>query len=531
MNLSYALERCLQDLEAGATIEECVARYPELEAELRPLLQTAAALREAPRVAPSLRFKQATRERILHQAPPATSFIGRDGRVHQPVVVPWWQRLGQMLGQLRLGPAIAGAVASIILLVVLGGTVVSAAGSSMPDSPLYPVKRLTERLQLVFTEDRIDQTTLHLQFAERRIEEAVTVPAEAPALVDDYQRELNAALNILIQLQREGVNPADLESLVGPALRNQRETLDESGRTRLPEPSYQKAVIALYAVQAWLDELRPETVTVSQPPPGPTSLPPSPTDSAPAAVPPTATSELTETPEPPTPTEPLAGGLGESPTATTTPPPTEAPGITPSPTEIPGPAATSTTAPAATATTPAPIPPTSTPVPPSPTPVPLSPTSTPAPPTPTNTPEPYPPVSPTPVPVTPTDTPEPYPPALPTPTPLPRSPTSTAVNRAPVIRSFTCDPYQIALGGRALLTWDAYDPDGDDFIMALNGFPGVGTIIAGPEPSRSAYYIANFELDPGQTATITISLTVKDSRGADTQSSIQIQVVSPSGEN
>jgi hypothetical protein len=529
MNLADALEHCLRDLEAGATVDECVARYPEFEDELRPLLQTVATLRAAPHIAPSLKFKQATRQRILNLQPPATSDFAPDGRVRERRAVPWWQRLGQTLGQLRLGPAMAGAMAAIIFLVLLGGTVVSAAGGSMPDSPLYPVKRLTERVQLAFAGDRIDQTDLHLEFAGRRIEEAITVPAKAPALISDYEQELGVALSILIELQQEGINPARLESLANPALTSQRTTLESNARARLPEPSYQEAVTALNTVQAWVDELHSETVATDQP--RSTPVTPSPTAGAPAAAP-TVTPELTvpaivstqmpestATPEAPAPTEPSAGVLGTPPTATPTVlSPTEAPSVTPSP--------ALTSKPAATATP--------TPEPPTRTPVPASPTLTPVPPTATDTPEPYPPASPTPTPVTPTpvpptatDTPEPYPPVPLTSTPPTPSPTPMPANQAPVIRSLSCSPCEIAPGGRASLAWDAYDPDGDPFTKTWDAFPGVGTIQPGPDQFH-AYYIANFELDPGQTATITISLSVTDSRGGSSQKSVQVRVISPS---
>jgi len=533
MNLADALEHCLHDLEAGATVDECVARYPEFAEELRPLLQTATALREAPHVAPSLNFKQATRQRILNPSPPAGSIVARDGRVRERPALPWWQRLGQ----LRLGPAVAGAMAAIIFLILLSGTVVSASGGSMPSSPLYPVKRLTERVQLAFTGDSIDQIGLHLRFAQRRIEEAVTVPTKAPALIGDYERELAASLRSLIQLREEGVSPARLESLASVALAKQRATLGTAARTQLPEPTYQEAVAALDTVQGWVDGLYPETVAGSQPTPTPEMA--SPTAGAPAVEPsetpevvapvtrPPQTPQPTTTSEPPTPTEPSSGVLGESPTATapsateTLVPPTPAA----SPTPVFSPTASLT-----------PVPPSPTPVPPSPTPVPASPTPTPVPPTATDTPEPYPPASPTPTPVTPTpvpptatDTPEPYPPVAPTATPAPPTPTPEPANQAPVIRSLTCDPCTIELGHRSLLTADAYDPDGDDAYVEWVFFP-MGRFDGGPTIGDiyRVYYVANFEMDPGQTATITITFKIHDGRGGTTETNVQIQVVSPS---
>ncbi|MFQ5857332.1 MAG: DUF5667 domain-containing protein [Anaerolineae bacterium] len=535
MNLADALEHCLRDLEAGAAVEECAARYPEFEDELRPLLRTAAILREAPRTAPSLKFRQATRQRLFDLQPPAMPLVSPDGRVRETPAVTWWGRVRQALGQLRLKPAIAGAAAALILLVLLSGTAVSAAGGSMPDSPLYPVKRLTERLQLAFTQDSISQTNLHLRFAERRIEEAVAVPTKSPALVGDYQHELGAALSILIRLQQEGLSPEELESLLSPALTNQRTTLETSARTRLPEPTYQEADTALDTMEAWLDNLQPEPVAVA--PPTSTPVPPSPTASALAAVP-TETPEPTATPIPPTPTELSAGVQEEPPTVTSTPLPVEEPSATPSPTATSEPSASPT---AVSSATPTPVPPTPTPVPPTPTPVPPSPTPTPVPPTATDTPEPYPPASPTagPYPATPaTGTPSPTPvPPTPTPTstptPVPPSPTPTPENQAPVIRSLTCDPCEINLGERSLLTADAHDPDGDHTTVEWTAFPPMGRFDGGPTIGdiQRVYYVANFEMPPGQIATITIFFAITDDLGASAHSSTQLQVVSSNTDN
>ncbi len=542
MKLADALQECLLELEAGATVDECVARYPEYEDELRVLLETAGTIREAPRVAPSLKFKQETRQRLLKLRPPATSELSRDGRVHDSTS-PWWQRLGRVLGGLRLRPALAGAVAALIFLVLLTGSVVSASGNSMPNSPLYPVKRLTEQVQLALTDDVVDEASLHLRFAERRIREAVAVPDKAPALVTDYQQELASALAMMKSLHKQGLDPVQLERLVRDDLSQQRRTLESAKSAQLPAPAYDEAVTALNNVETWLEDLRVESVV--QDPSTPTAQPPSPTptNSEPAAAA-TSTPEptATTTPVPPTPTEPAAGILNQTVTPTQTPSP-----VPPTPTPVPP----TPTAQATSTDTPAP--PTPTPVPPTPTPVP----PTPVPPTPTDTPEPYPVASPTPSPVpptpvpptptntpappTPTDTPEPYPavsptptpsPVPPTPTPVPPTSTPTPVNEPPAIHSLTCDPCQIAPGGRSLLSAEVTDPESGHYTVTWDAFPKIGlsTIQPGAD-ALHVYYVANFEMPPGQTATITISLTVEDDYGGVAQSSVQIQVVSPSEDN
>lgn len=539
MNLADALEHCLRDLEAGATLEECLARYPELEDELRPLLETVTLLRDAPHVAPSLQFKQTTRQRVLNLQPPMAVQAGPHERAHPMPRPSWRQRLGRRLGGLRLKPAIVGAVLAVLLLAFLSGSAVLAAANSMPDSPLYPVKRFTEQVQVALTQDEMEQARLYLRFANRRIDEAVAVPAEAPVLVDEYQQELGAALSLLIRLYQAGVDPSDLALQAAPALAKQRETLEELGRKRLPASAYREAISALGVVQTWLDELPPASAVAEQP--SPTPVPPSPTAGISTAVPTVAPSP-TVTPVPPTATESLTGSAGELPTVTpmpthttgptytATPTPTSLPTVTPLPTATLEPVVSPAVVPSLTFT---PLPPTVTPLPPtpvpaSPTPMPASPTPTPVPPTPTDTPEPYPPVSPTPgsyPDATATGTPAPTP--LP-PTPVPTA-TPTPVNQPPVIRSLSCDPCQINVGGRARLAADAYDPEGGHVVITWDAFPKIGLSSIQPGSDRfHAFYVANFEMEPGQTATITVTFTITDEAGASAQSSVQIQVISPS---
>lgn len=64
--LSRALDDCLASLQLeGATLESCLARYPEYADELRPLLQVAVTIRSAPRPAASHTAFVTGRERML----------------------------------------------------------------------------------------------------------------------------------------------------------------------------------------------------------------------------------------------------------------------------------------------------------------------------------------------------------------------------------------------------------------------------------------------------------------------------------
>jgi uncharacterized repeat protein (TIGR02543 family) len=63
--LSEALEDCLSQIRRGVAIEACVARYPDLREELRPLLLVARSISTVPKVSPSSEFRTASRERLV----------------------------------------------------------------------------------------------------------------------------------------------------------------------------------------------------------------------------------------------------------------------------------------------------------------------------------------------------------------------------------------------------------------------------------------------------------------------------------
>ena len=66
IRLADALQDCLDAVATGrAKVEECPSRYPDLAADLGPLLRVCQRLQEAFSVEPSPRYAQAARERFL----------------------------------------------------------------------------------------------------------------------------------------------------------------------------------------------------------------------------------------------------------------------------------------------------------------------------------------------------------------------------------------------------------------------------------------------------------------------------------
>ena len=179
-----ALDECLDlVLKDEQSVEACMRRYPEHADEMAPLLQLAQEVKGTLDFTPSAAAK--TRARLLLQAAVARQQAGGVRRWRWP-------------GWLRLTgpPRWAVGVATIVLVMAVGGTgVVAASSDSMPDQPLYPVKRAVEEARLVLTFSSNGRAQLHARFADRRIEEIAVLSRKGDAkrvssLTTDLDRHL-----------------------------------------------------------------------------------------------------------------------------------------------------------------------------------------------------------------------------------------------------------------------------------------------------------------------------------------------------
>lgn len=146
------LNDCLEKLLNGAeTVEQCLQRYPNDVKELEPLLRTAASVHKAVDISPSPELKA----RIRYNLQLKMAEAGKPRRASWFSLQPRW----------------AIATMAVMIVFVLGSGAVLAADSSMPGSPLYPIKILTENVSLNFAGSEIEKARLSLTFADRRAAE------------------------------------------------------------------------------------------------------------------------------------------------------------------------------------------------------------------------------------------------------------------------------------------------------------------------------------------------------------------------
>ena len=153
-DLQDRLNACLDRLQSGATVEECLALYAQDAAELEPLLRTAhltmratAAARPEARSEVLARLSGAWQEQQARRAS-RFSFL-------PPVFSP----------ALRAG---AVALVAVFALIAGGWGASSAAAESVPGEVLYPVKRTHERFLLIIVRPSDERARLHARLVERR---------------------------------------------------------------------------------------------------------------------------------------------------------------------------------------------------------------------------------------------------------------------------------------------------------------------------------------------------------------------------
>ena len=156
-SVEEAIIAALDALEAGDNVDDIVARYPDHEAELRPILSTAASLASV-RIAHSLKAQAASQQRMLEYAASSGAAVSRG-----PSVLLLLRRLSLAMASL------------VIVLALLGMSVLYAASESVPGDRLYDAKRLMEDTRLSLTGSTAAREALQQRYEEERIREIETL--------------------------------------------------------------------------------------------------------------------------------------------------------------------------------------------------------------------------------------------------------------------------------------------------------------------------------------------------------------------
>lgn len=155
-NLREALlTYCLDEIEAGVSLEEILHAYPDQADEIRPTLEMAVLLSSLPgEPAPAPKAQVRSRDQFLAQA----QSLQREKQAPRPAG-KWWRRLSLAFG--------------LFLLIILCSSLFSlGTNASLPGELLYPFKRGVETIQLALASPEEIGPLEHL-FRDRRTTEII----------------------------------------------------------------------------------------------------------------------------------------------------------------------------------------------------------------------------------------------------------------------------------------------------------------------------------------------------------------------
>jgi len=188
MSFDNILADCLALLDAGATEDECLARYPDHAEQLAPILQIAARLRSqpAPRLSSQmfasgravLRAEAERQQELMasHRRPSAAPIT--PPVQHRTLSQPRWRpgalprrRVPHIFSAFHL---MTGVLAAALVL-LSGYTMARATSDSLPGDHIYVVKRLGENIEGALMTASGQSAEWHMQQAERRLQESLVL--------------------------------------------------------------------------------------------------------------------------------------------------------------------------------------------------------------------------------------------------------------------------------------------------------------------------------------------------------------------
>lgn len=152
-HIELALIECLDALEQGESVEQVLARYPELASELAPMLETAVALPQL-NVQPSLAAQRRSRDAFLSQAA-----AQKKAKTARPS--PW----------LNLRRLLAPVAALALVMIIFAAGIGPLSADALPGDAFYGTKILLENARSAFTTNPAADAALTEQFNQRRIQE------------------------------------------------------------------------------------------------------------------------------------------------------------------------------------------------------------------------------------------------------------------------------------------------------------------------------------------------------------------------
>jgi hypothetical protein len=213
--IAEILAKCLERMEAGASLESCLADFPTQAAELEPLLRMTQQMKHLTNVGPRRTFARSARLNLENQLLTSGKVItfkrlNRHTR-QQPKLLPQ-SRFSMSIAQIF--------IAAVLALAATTGAAAYAANASNPGDVLHGLDLAMENVQLNLARDLSSQVQLRLEFASERLAEAQATFSENDASDGlEALNEYGAQISAIAQLigSSEGADQEALTSLLETA--------------------------------------------------------------------------------------------------------------------------------------------------------------------------------------------------------------------------------------------------------------------------------------------------------------------------
>jgi hypothetical protein len=326
---AYIVDSCLDMLLSGqATLDEILVRYPKYANELRSYLEAASWFKNFQQnfdASPHIKSSQKIRlgKAIRGNLPKAQKTATSRGILNN-IFTFFNPKTFQLAGSIAL---------VLVLLFSSSVGLAFAAKNSIPGDLLYPPKLSIEKAALFFSTSETQDTDLHIEYTNRRMDEMEAVIQTnrlgyLPESVERYQQQVEFAIN--------KINSASFDSGLDRSRRATRlkvilEThtiLINALATTIPDTYHDDLAQVASITQ---DSLNKATDIINLPP-GVPATPGSPTD---PWTPTTSLPAVSPTQPSKTPTSTPTKEASLTPSTTTTPLPLVLPGASPTPTPTP----------------------------------------------------------------------------------------------------------------------------------------------------------------------------------------------------
>ena len=227
--MENALDYSIKLLNSGASIEDCLKLYPNQRRELKELLEAAVTLKSAypgyPELRPSKRYVKTARAEFLSAIENGVPATPRP-KVREAQTT----KSNLLVLNSFYRKAVLSSAAAAAAIVIAAGGLVYASGDSMPGSPLYGVKRATEKVKLAMTFNEESRAKLHYALAQKRIDEAKSMAksgkdSEVAGISQEAKKSLEEAGKVA-----KVVPPVEKDKLTGEI-----DSIDSAARERVAQ--------------------------------------------------------------------------------------------------------------------------------------------------------------------------------------------------------------------------------------------------------------------------------------------------------